>query len=67
MLSTTVRTTKKFTSDFELVAAYYKCDDSEIVNMKLAARADMKNAEVSFALLADEIRTNSPKLNRGKL
>ena len=55
---------RKFVEDFDLVAEYYKCDPAEIENMKAAARADMTNAEQSFALMADEIRTNAPKLNR---
>ena len=52
---------RKFVADFELVSEYYKCDDSEIVNMKSAARADMTNAVVTFALLADEIRQEKVK------
>ena len=51
--------TKEFIVNFELVAAYYRCPFAEIEALKQAARADMANAEISFALMAEEIRTDT--------
>ena len=52
---------KLFVADFNLVAEYYKCPPDEVEEMKIAARADMTNAEQSFALLAAEIRQEKVK------
>lgn len=55
-MAKTVRASKQFTENFGLVAAHYACPPDEIEAMKQAARADMANAEISFGLMATEIK-----------
>lgn len=52
----TIQVTKQFAENFALVSAYYACSAEEIIEMKRAARADLDNAEISFGLMADEIK-----------
>lgn len=53
---TTVKVIKQFAENFGLVSAYYGCPAEEIIEMKRAARADIENAEISFGLMAQEIK-----------
>lgn len=52
-----IRVSRQFAANFDKVAAYYECTDEEIAEMKRAVRSDLQNAEISFALMADEIRS----------
>lgn len=54
-MSQPVKVTKQFAADFELVAAFYKCTEAEILDIKAAARADIAEAEISFRSMAVEI------------
>lgn len=48
--------TQKFISDFNYVTTHYKLSPEEIEQAKEAARKDMKQAEMCFASVAQEIR-----------
>jgi len=51
------KTSKKFVSDFDLVAAHYRLEElGELEAAKQAAREDMANAIPCYAALAREIR-----------
>ena len=50
--------TKQFAEDFETVAAHYRLKDlGEYDEAKQVARNDMAAAQVSFAAMAQEIKT----------
>lgn len=50
--------TRKFVEDFELVSRHYLlAEHGELELAKKAARADIEAATITYAHLADEIRT----------
>ncbi len=56
MLLSKTKVSKTFAANFEVVAAHYRLKElGEIEEAKNAAREDIENAEVCYALLAKEI------------
>lgn len=52
------KATRQFSEDFELVAAHYRLKElGEYDEAKRAARNDLEAAQVSFAAMAQEIKT----------
>ena len=52
----TVRASKQFSDNFKIVSEYYACTTEEIEKMTEEARKDIGNAEISFDLMANEIK-----------
>ena len=51
-----LQVSRKFINDFNLVAAHYRCDPDEIAEMKDLVRKHPKDAEISYTIMANEVR-----------
>jgi len=52
-----LQVSRKFVNDFNLVAAHYRCDPDEIKIMKELVRKNPQDAEMSFTIMAEEVRS----------
>ena len=52
----TSRMSKQFVANFNVVAKHYGLEGEELDTAKDCARRDPQGAEISFAIMADEIR-----------